>query len=409
MSNGKRRLDNWISGYLEYTKEFESPTTFLMWTAISTIGAALQRKVRLEWGADVYYPNFYIVLVAPPGRARKGSAMSPARDMLRTLQVPLSADRITLAALVQDLSSATDSIIEHDRAGTRTHSSLTIFSPEFAVFCGRENLELMMALADWFDCSDKWENKTKTMGSEEVIGVFVNLIGATTPSLVQRHFQEMLVGGGLASRVIFVCEQSRRFTSPTPFFVLSEEGTKLKKDLIHDLAVIRNLTGPFRMTENYIKTYGEWYTNMPEICPFDEQHFGSYWSRRSVHVRKLSMIISAARDNELVVHKSDLKAAIQLIEDAEAKMPDVFAGVGSAQDSEIIYKIAEFIKRSGTTNFGAVMREFLLDTNQTQLRHTLLALRDANFCQFDGALNSITATTRIQFNADFKKGESCKC
>lgn len=406
MANGKRRLDNWISGFLEYTKEFEPPDSFLLWTAISTIGAALQRKVRLEWGADVYYPNFYIVLVAPPGRARKGTAMKPARDILRELKIPLSADRTTLAALVQDLSSASDSYIDRSKGVSIAHSSLTIFSPEFSVFCGKDNMDLLMNLADWFDCDSLWENKTKTQGVEEIHGVFVNLIGATTPHLVQKNFNEMIVGGGLASRIIFICEQNRRFASPSPFFVLSEEGRKLKQDLVHDLAVIRNLAGPVKITEEFLKKYHDWYINQPEECPFDPYHFGSYWSRRSVHLRKLAMVIVAARQNNLTLTGVDFDAALTLLEQAEDKMPDVFAGVGASSDSELIHRVAQFIYRKKEVTFGEIMREFLMDTNLEQLRHILNGIKEAGFCTINGPRN---AHQKITWNPDYRKdGKECK-
>ena len=40
-----RRLDSWIEGYLDYTKEIKSPLIFKKWAAISCISAALERKV----------------------------------------------------------------------------------------------------------------------------------------------------------------------------------------------------------------------------------------------------------------------------------------------------------------------------------------------------------------------------
>ena len=67
----QRNIPDWIEGYLAYTEDSEPPQLFKEWCAVSVIAAALQRKCKLEWGTTVFYPNLYIVLTAPAGKARK--------------------------------------------------------------------------------------------------------------------------------------------------------------------------------------------------------------------------------------------------------------------------------------------------------------------------------------------------
>src|SRR4030066_746896 len=94
MTPSNRCLGDWISGFMQYTENSEPPTLFKKWTAISCIAAALQRKVRVEWGtALTFYPNFYVVLVGPSATG-KGTAMNPGLGILN--EVP--AVRMTAQA-----------------------------------------------------------------------------------------------------------------------------------------------------------------------------------------------------------------------------------------------------------------------------------------------------------------------
>ena len=66
-----RALKDWIDSYLDFVDNSEPPQMFKLWCAISVIASALERKCYLSWGTLTFYPNIYIVLVAPSGKARK--------------------------------------------------------------------------------------------------------------------------------------------------------------------------------------------------------------------------------------------------------------------------------------------------------------------------------------------------
>ncbi|KKL16209.1 hypothetical protein LCGC14_2497870, partial [marine sediment metagenome] len=82
-----RRLNDWVSGYIEYSQETESPLSYHVWTGISLLAAALQRRVYIRWGYEILYPNMYIVLVGPSGKCRKGSAMNLGKDIITGLGI----------------------------------------------------------------------------------------------------------------------------------------------------------------------------------------------------------------------------------------------------------------------------------------------------------------------------------
>ena len=76
-----RESKDWINTYLAYTDNTEPPHLYKEWVAVSVIASALQRKVFLEWGPMTFYPNMYIILCGPSGKARKSTAMGPGMKL----------------------------------------------------------------------------------------------------------------------------------------------------------------------------------------------------------------------------------------------------------------------------------------------------------------------------------------
>ena len=73
-----RNFPNWLTAYATYTADSESPREFHLWTGIWTLAGALRRRVWIDMRKFQWTPNFYIVLVGPPGIVNK-STTSPDR------------------------------------------------------------------------------------------------------------------------------------------------------------------------------------------------------------------------------------------------------------------------------------------------------------------------------------------
>ena len=341
MSN--RRTDDWITSYLQYVENSEPPQLFKEWCAVSTIAAALQRKCKMEWGTTTFYPNLYVVLTAPAGKARKGTAMSSARRFINKIGIPLSAEAVTREALIRTLKES-ETVLPTEN-GVLVHSSLTVFSPELTVFLGYNNLQLMSDLTDWFDCAEKWVYRTKNAGTDDISGVYINLLGATTPDLIRSTLPIDAIGGGLTSRMIFVFEERKGKIVPFPF--ISEKMKKLEKDLYYDIEKIHMLGGVFKVTDNFLKYWGDWYTAQEDKNPFNTdlsiQHLGGYIERRPTQVLKLSMVMNASRSGTMVLDRCDLERAIDLLTRTEVKMPLVFGGMGQGSSAALTYSVERSI------------------------------------------------------------------
>jgi hypothetical protein len=57
MTETKRELPDWLSEFVANSQWGEAPVYMYFWTGVSTIAAALRRKVWIDMGNFVWYPN----------------------------------------------------------------------------------------------------------------------------------------------------------------------------------------------------------------------------------------------------------------------------------------------------------------------------------------------------------------
>lgn len=379
MTQLKRHVQNWLEGYLEFTENSEPPVLFRTWTALSVIASVLKRKCKLPWGTITFFPNLYIVLVAPPGKARKGTAMGPGLDFLNDIGIKLAAEATTRESLIRELRNCNDTII-HSDGRTEFHASLTIYSEELTVFLGYQNRQLISDLTDWYDCRKRWTYRTKNMGTDDIIGVWVNLFGATTPDMIQTSMPIETIGGGLASRMIFVFEQNKAKIVPVTF--LTDKELELRDLLLKDLEQIHTLSGEFKITEGFLNYWIDWYSCQGNYPPFEDEKFAGYIERRPAHILKLSMILNAARSNSMQLDKQDLEEALEILTKTERKMPYTFGGIGRSSTSDIIHKVMIELALQKKCTFAHLMGRFYKDIDKLGLQKMLEALESMKFLHF---------------------------
>jgi hypothetical protein len=348
MQDLKRKLPDWIDAFLLYTENSEPPYLFRKWTAISCVAAAMQRKCSIDWGtALTFYPNLYIILVGPSATG-KGTAMNPGLEIIReTPAIKTSAQATSLQALIRHLKDTNLTDIDMVSGKQAYHSSMTIFSKEFTVFLGYHNMELMAALCDWYDCDSRWSYETIARKREEIIGVWVNLIGGTTPDLIQSSLPQESIGGGLTSRIIFIYEERKAKLVTLP--IQSPKEKELFNLLCHDLEKISMLSGKFSVSNAFAERWHNWCIEAEKSPPFYDKKFDGYLGRRRTHLMKLAMICSASSgEHDMILTEDDLERAIGFLEEAEVKMDKVFKGVGKSDISSMINKSVNYLMTSKT-------------------------------------------------------------
>lgn len=391
-----RKCPDWIDSYLMLTENTEPPEVFHKWVAISCIAACMQRKCVLPWGRLRFYPNLYVVLIAPPGRARKGTAMDPVMQFLEQpkLGIHLAAEAITREQLIRELRNSEQSLTLSD-GRMASHCSLTICNSELTVFLGHQNPQLLDDLTDWYDCKRRWTYRTKNSGEFEISGVWVNILGATTPELLRTSLPAAAIGGGLTSRMIFVYAMRKRRTIPDPF--LTPHEVQLEADLLHDLEQIVMLRGEYRPTADFIEAWTEWYMFSDRAPVLDDPIFAGYCERRPSMALKLSTIMRAAHSDKLEVDAIDFNRATDLLEEVEQQMPLALSGIGQNRFAGLTARIMADLSTNGDSSFDQLMWRYRNDASKAELTNVLMSLESMGFCSY------ITNTRQIVLNPNFDK------
>lgn len=396
------REHDWITKYLEYEEMSEPPRLYKEWVAMSTISAVLQRKCRLPWGPLTFFPNMYIVLVGPSGKCRKGTAMHTGEALLNDMGIKLTADSVTREALIRSLNESSTSDVGKNQ-DVAMHASLTIFSKELAVFLGYDNKQLISDLTDWYDCADKWTYRTKGQGTDEIVGLWVNLLGATTPELIQTQFPEDAIGGGLASRIVFVYEDQKGKVVAAPF--LEEKHKDIWKWLRNELESIAMLQGDFKWNDKFLEKWVEWYHYQEENQAITDDRFQGYLQRRPNHILKMCMILSASMRKDMVITGKVFDRALKMLKRTEKKMPRTFSGYGKSESSDITRKIMEFIGKRRNTSRKEVMKKFYYDLEgERHLDKILNVLKTIGFAKI--SYDASGGGTKIKYQPKSDIGES---
>lgn len=326
-----RKKPNWIKTYMQYSSFSEAPDKMHFWVAVSTIAGALRRRVWIDQGYFQWTPNFYIILVAPPGIVSKSTTLSIGMNLLRQLEgIKFGPDAVTWQALTQALADANEGVLMAD--GTyHPMSCITIASSEFGTFLNPNDREMVDVLVSLWDGQlGVWEKRTKTQGSDRIENPWINIAACTTPGWIAGNFPEYLIGGGFTSRCVFVYGKQKRRLIAYPSAVLPPEFEQLQKDLVHDLEAISLLRGAYHLTPQAIEWGTAWYENHYNNRPkhLDNERFAGYLARKQTHIHKLAIVLSASEKDDLIITKDNLEVASQIVTGLEADMPEVFSLIG---------------------------------------------------------------------------------
>ena len=376
-------INDWLMSYLQYTAKQESPNNYHIWSGLSAISATLRRQVFIDMGHFTVYPNMYVVLVGPAGKCRKTVAINCATRLVSNLNdedIKISADSITREALIGALKDSTSSVDLND--SIYTHSSLTVISKELSVFLGSNNPNLLSLLTDLYDCPDLWVYKTKGQGTDTLHGVWLNLLGASTPDWLVGSIPLSAIGGGFTSRVMFVVEDAVRHKTALP--KITKEELKIKEDLIAGLERMSNLRGEFILNEEAIQFFTNWYLN--ENIKIEDPRFSGYAERKHIHLLKVALLLSISRGSTQIVSDIDIKGALELINNIEPNMIKAFGSVGRNPSAQDIGFIIDCIQKVGKISREDLINIAWKDVNTTEFERLMETIKEmGNVVEMRGA------------------------
>jgi hypothetical protein len=344
-----RHFDNWIKAYLEYAEYSEAPRHMHFWTAVSAIAGALRRKVWMDMAYFKWHPNFYIILVAPPGIVSKSTTAGIGMSLLKKVpDIKFGPDVVTWQALVTGFAESTVAF-EYEGA-FHPMSAMTIESSEFGNLLNPQDKEMVdLLVALWDGKPGAFEKRTKGSGTDIVENPWINLIACTTPAWIAGNFPEYMIGGGFTSRCIFVYADKKAKNVAYPGMHVPSNLAQMGQMLVDDLTQIGKLCGEYKLTEGAVKWGTAWYDQhyAAKHLELDQDRFGGYLARKQTHIHKLAMVLAAAESSRMVIHEEHLAVANTMVSDLEPDMQFVFSKIGKSEDSLYIERLIWYVHKRG--------------------------------------------------------------
>lgn len=352
----------------------EAPHAFVIWSAISVISAVLKKKVWIDRGTYLVYPNQYIVLVGPPG-VGKGTAVHPAHAFIKDYKPELSnylSDRVTAPKIIEKLADGfqTQSVIGGAIVVSK-ESTAVLMAMELATFLGSSDWMTSFLCQTWDQ--NKFEYGTKNKGSNVIDDMCVSLIGACTPDFIRKingHANASdAVNGGFTARTIFVFANEKSKDLPWPVALKNRKNVEFPKgsknfktgqeiinDLRHDLEQVAKLHGQFDLNDEARTIWQDWYLKV-RIKDEDSDVVRHFKSRQPGHVLKVAMCLSAASNDSLVIDRWCLQTALSLVQGVLDTLDITFRGVGESSLAEATAKVQNYIERKGSTSRKELVRD----------------------------------------------------
>jgi hypothetical protein len=293
-----------IESVLEYTKEYESPTSFWKWSIYAAIAGVLRDNVYKIQGDTPLYPNIYVLLLADSGIHRKGNPVRMCESMVRAVNnTKMISGRTSIQAILDELSQT-----ETDRKSGKTLKGGS------AIFCAQELSASIVAdptavniLTDIYDYKNDFTSRLRGSGKFRIERMVFSMLGASNEDLLKAVYDTTAIRGGLLARTFLILPNE--FRPSNALLGVSENGTeKQKLHIIDCLKKIGELAGEFTVDADAIEEYTVWYKAFRNSYKEKADKSGVV-SRLHTGVLKLAMIL-AANDLRLVIKKEDIEQAI---------------------------------------------------------------------------------------------------
>lgn len=343
-----RKFPDWLSAFCDYASFGEAPRRMYFWTGVAAVAGALRRRVWIDQAYFQWYPNFYVILVAPPGIVSKSTTADVGMSLLRQVSdIKFGPSVVTWQALVQSFAQSMESfLLDGD---LKTMSAMTLVSSEFGNLLNPQDRDMVDMLVNLWD-GKPFTKHTKMSGTDTVVNPWINIIACTTPEWIAGSFPEYMIGGGFTSRCVFVYADHKEKYVAYPGLHVPTNLKDVEADLVHDLEHIAvNLAGEYRLTPDAVKWGEQWYKTHYEkdAKEMEGSRFGGYVARKQTHIHKLAMVLAASTRDELRITAEDLQIAYTMVTDLEKEMPRVFERIGMKEESQHLERLVRYMESKG--------------------------------------------------------------
>lgn len=382
-------MANWLADFVDYANCGEAPEKILYWVGVGTLAGALRRKVWIDQEIFQWTPNFYIIIVGPPGTIKKSTSLDlgVSRLLRQVPDIDLGPQIVTWQQLVTHMAESRMTQLVEDQEFS--HSSVTISISEFGSFFDAQDQKMIDVLTDMWDGKiSVLQKETKTNGNDEVVNPWINILACTTPRWMAKNFSEDLIGTGFGSRPIFLYAAEAQADVAYPARRVNKtEQTLKRQNLVRGLCEIAEYAGEYKLTEAAYAWGEQWYMKYRanQRLLGDSLEAG-FRDRLQTHLHKLAMVLSASQGNFPVIDQHHLEEANARLQTLDADAKQIFGFVGQSSVSKNAKMLVSVIKKTGGIRRSKLYNEFFF--------------RTTSYKEFEEALNSAKAAKLVVESGD---------
>lgn len=334
----------WLGTYISFTRETEAPLSYHVFCSLVLLGSALGRKVCRPKGHFNIYPNLCALLIGPPGRVRKSTAVGIARSLVvKGNLCPVLSNKVTPESLVTEL--------------LQNGGHQFVGAPELSVFLGKQryNEGLISLLLNLLDTEDT-PIKVRTVARQEELleNITLCMLGGSTMSLLTNATADQVASSGFLSRFVPVVEEDTGRCFPNP----SRGPVNLENTLLITLDRLKLAKGPVSLSTVAQTWYNDWYhrrwRRMKEIT---DETLAQTMERGPVHLEKMAMLLHLADHKTMEVCPECFEVADTLLSYAESRLPKIVAAINTSTRSvESDYVLDQIRRHGGAVDHSKLLR-----------------------------------------------------
>lgn len=373
MAAQERELpDGIIDAFLSLTEGYPAPEIFRLFGGLFLVSTAMSRRLYATGKLGRIYPGQFIALCGESG-VGKGPVIGPVNHFLREIDystepenshrgIRMAGEKVTIPGLIRFLGAQRSKKIV-DLGRKEEFCNAVIISEEAGTFLQplsnpmtRDSYgAFLIAVLN----ADPIFRET-LRGADEEITYLENISGSILaglqPSKLLTYFPIEVWQQGLAARVIFV--HSNEINGQDLFFESGEEEKERKRRdalstaITHDLKILADLGGEIVFSDEARAAFNKWWMKNNAADAPKHPMLKGYGNKRNLHMARLCMAISASRDNNRVVTKTDFEIAHSFLLSAEKSMEGMFEHTIAAESDEavlldIAHKVKTYCEKHG--------------------------------------------------------------
>jgi hypothetical protein len=213
-------------------------------------------------------------------------------------------------------------------------------------FLGTNAVTMVDFLTNIWDEDDRYENKTKNKGEDDIQGPYISMLGCMTPEITTAYLKQSIITGGFTRRAIFVLAHRRGDPIAIPEISVAQKAARNR--CLDWLMHLKEFCGHIQWTDESRSKWTSWYNGFRNDTNriIDPATMG-YYESKSTQVLKLSILLSLAESTDLILQWKYIEFALELLKDVEVNLSQVFLGVGRNDTAQLAAKTVSYVEMVG--------------------------------------------------------------